>query len=84
MREAFCDAAGAVMHLRDLAEFLEPLERESRQRGEPIRAVARRMLEDAFTMLKRDEAFRYVEPPAASLPAPTSSSDRKVASSVAG
>ncbi len=49
-----------------------------------ITAVARRMLEDAFTMLRRDEAFRYVEPPAASLPASTPSSDRKVASSVAG
>jgi hypothetical protein len=35
-------------------------------------------------MLKRDEAFRYVGPPAASLPASTPSSDRKVASSVAG
>jgi transposase len=49
-----------------------------------ITAVARRMLEDAFTMLKRDEAFRYVEPPAVSLPASAPSSDRKVASSVAG
>ena len=49
-----------------------------------ITAVARRMLEDAFTMLRRDEAFRYVEPPAASLPASTPSSDHKVASSVAG
>ena len=49
-----------------------------------ITAVARRMLEDAFTMLRRDEAFRYVEPPAASLPASAPSSDRKVASSVAG
>ena len=55
-----------------------------------ITAVARRMLEDAFTMLKRDQAFRYVDPqtglpaPATSLPASTPSSDCKVASSVAG
>ena len=49
-----------------------------------VTAVARRMLEDAFTMLKRDEAFRYVEQPVACLPASTPSSDRKVASSVAG
>ena len=49
-----------------------------------VTAVARRMLEDAFTMLKRDEAFRYVEQSVACLPASTSSSDRKVASSVAG
>lgn len=49
-----------------------------------ITAVARRMLEDAFTMLRRDEAFRYVALPAAVLPASTPSSNRKVASSVAG
>jgi transposase len=49
-----------------------------------VTAVARRMLEDAFTMLRRDEAFRYVEPPAASSSASTPSSDCKVASSVAG
>ncbi len=49
-----------------------------------ITAVARRMLEDAFTMLRRDQAFRYVEPPAAPSPASAPGSDRKVASSVAG
>jgi len=57
-----------------------------------ITAVARRMLEDAFTMLRRDEAFRYVGVSVADTPqqvgtvtpASTPSSDRKVASSVAG
>lgn len=49
-----------------------------------VTAVARRMLEDAFTMLRRDEAFRYVEPPAANMSASTPSSSREVASSVAG
>jgi transposase len=57
-----------------------------------ITAVARRMLEDAFTMLRQDEAFRYVGLSVADTPqqvgtvtpAPAPSSDRKVASSVAG
>ena len=57
-----------------------------------VTAVARRMLEDAFTMLKRDEAFRYVGSSVADAPqqvgsvtpTATSSSNRKVASSVAG
>ena len=46
-----------------------------------ITAVARRMLEDAYTMLKRDEAFRYAAVPT------TASAPRgndPVASSVAG
>jgi len=48
-----------------------------------IVAVARRMLEDAFTLLIRDQAFRYVEVPAL----PDASAPRRhceVASSVAG
>ena len=57
-----------------------------------VTAVARRMLEDSFTMLKRDEAFRYVGMSVADAPqqvaaitaTPTSSRNRKVASSVAG
>jgi len=57
-----------------------------------IVVVARRMLEDAFTLLKRDEAFRYVAVSVADAsqqvgtvtPAPESRSGRKAASSVAG
>jgi len=56
-----------------------------------IVAVARRMLEDAYTMLKRDEAFRYRAVSTAeatrneSIRANTPSrGNRKVASSVAG
>ena len=57
-----------------------------------IVAVARRMLEDAFTLLKRDEAFRYVAVSVADTsqqvgtvtPPPKSRSGRKAASSVAG
>jgi transposase len=47
-----------------------------------IVAVARRMLEDAWTMLKKDEAFRLVAPPLPS--ASESHRDRWVTSSVAG
>jgi transposase len=46
-----------------------------------IVAVARRMLEDAWTILRRDEAFRFVAPPRAAEPV---RSDQPVASSVAG
>lgn len=57
-----------------------------------IVAVARRMLEDAFTLLIRDEAFRYVAVSVADTsqqvgtvtPARESRSGRKAASSVAG
>lgn len=57
-----------------------------------IVAVARRMLEDAFTMLRKNEAFRYAPVPGADASpqvstislAPASRSDRKIASSVAG
>jgi transposase len=57
-----------------------------------IVAVARRMLEDAFTLLIRDEAFRYVAVSVADTshqvgtvtPARESRSGRKVAPSVAG
>lgn len=48
-----------------------------------IVAVARRMLEDAFTLLKKDEAFRYVAPAPSSSHA-TSRGNELVASSVAG
>lgn len=49
-----------------------------------ITAVARRLLEDAFTMLIRNEAFRYVEVPVEVWPTSIPSCNRKVASSVAG
>jgi len=49
-----------------------------------ITAVARRMLEDSFTMLKRDEAFCYVDQPVVPWLASALGSDRKVASSVTG
>jgi transposase len=61
-------------------------ERVAAKKNKPtaVVAVARRMLEDAFTLLKRDEAFRYVEVPTVSGPVSTPSSDSQVASSVAG
>jgi transposase len=60
--------------------------RVHRKKNKPtaIVAVARRMLEDGWTMLKRDEAFRYVAPPVVEAPASESRCNRKVASGVAG
>ena len=49
-----------------------------------ITAIARRMLEDAFTLLRRDEAFRYVEPPVIETQDSAPGSNDDVASSVAG
>jgi hypothetical protein len=41
-------------------------------------------LEDAFTMLVHDEAFRFVAAPGEDAPGGDARSDRKVASGVAG
>lgn len=73
---------------RHLFERIE----QKKNKATAIVAVARRMLEDAFTLLIRDEAFRYVAVPGTDAspqvdtirPAPESRSGRKVASSVAG
>ncbi len=46
-----------------------------------IVAVARRMLEDGWTMIRKDEAFRFVAPPVV---AEKARSDQRVASSVEG
>jgi len=43
-------------------DLFERIERKTNRR-KAIVAVARRMLEDAFVMLRRGEAFRYVAPP---------------------
>lgn len=47
-------------------------------------AVARRMLEDAWTMLRKDEAFRMVAGPRSISSASETRCDQQVASSVAG
>ena len=65
---------------------------QKKNKATAIISVARRMLEDAFTLLIRDEAFRYVAVSVADAshqvgtvtPAPESPSGRKAASSVAG
>lgn len=56
---------------------------KSRRGSQPaIVAVARQMLEDMFTMLRKDEAFRFVAPPRACGGA--ARGDQTVATSVAG
>ena len=66
-----------------LPAYTELFERVARRRGRQVAiiAVARRMLEDAFTMLRKDEAFRFVP---ATTCAGTTACDPQVASSVAG
>jgi transposase len=61
-------------------------ERVASRRGKAkaIVAVARRMLEDAWTMLRKDEAFRYDAARTSGPIARNSPSGRKLASSVAG
>lgn len=86
--EAAWMAVPRVPVYRHLFERVE----QKKNKATAIVAVARRMLEDAFTLLKRDEAFRYVAVPVADTPqqvgkvtpAPEPRSGRKTASSVAG
>jgi transposase len=66
--------------------------REKKNKPTAIVAVARRMLEDAFTMLQKNQVFRYAPVPDAAgespvdakPPAGASRCDRTIASSVAG
>ena len=88
LAEAAWMAVPRVPVYRHLFERVE----QKKNKATAIVAVARRMLEDAFTLLKRDEAFRYLAVSAADTsqqvgtvtPAPESRSGRKAASSVAG
>ncbi len=81
----------AVPRVPVYGHLFERIERK-KNKATAIVAVARRMLEDAFTLLIRDEAFRYVAVSVADTsqqvgtvtPARESRSGRKAASSVAG
>jgi len=92
LRAVLAEAAWmAVPRVPVYCHLFERVE-QKKNKATAIVAVARRMLEDAFTLLKRDEAFRYIAVSAADTsqqvgtvtPAPESRSGRKVASSVAG
>jgi transposase len=86
--EAAWTAVPRVPAYHDLFQRIE------RKKNKPtaIVAVARRMLEDAYTMLKKDEAFRFVVVSSADplpkeetvRPTRTSRCNQQVASSVAG
>lgn len=58
--------------------------RYKRNAAAAIVAVARELLEDAFTLLRKKEDFKYVPTPAVLSPATDGRSDREVAMSVAG
>jgi len=57
---------------------------QRRGKAKAIVAVARRMLEDSWTILRKDEAFRYVAPSRPIAGVETPRCDRSIASSVAG
>ena len=80
LTEAAWMAVGRVPAYSDL--FVRVQQRKGKLTA--IVAVARRMLEDAWTMLKKDEAFRMVAPPRLTSSASESRCDQTVASSVAG
>jgi hypothetical protein len=82
----------AVPRVPVYGDLFDRIERK-KDKATAIVAVARRMLEDAYTMLKRDQTFRYVavpwcgthrEVPVRDTSAGDPQSGRKVASSVAG
>lgn len=73
----------AVPRVPVYGDLFDRIERK-KNKATAIVAVARRMLEDAYTMLRKDEAFRYVAVPVGDTPAGESRSGRKAASSVAG
>jgi transposase len=81
LRQVLCEAAWVA--IRKVPCYQALFERVSKRRGKQVAivATARRMLEDGFVMLKRDEPFRFVSPPMA---ADTTCIDREVVSSVAG
>jgi transposase len=83
LRAVLVQAAWAA--IKRAPAYGDLFERVARRRGRQVAviAVARRMLEDAFTMLKKNEAFRFV-PAANSGRAGTTARDPQVASSVAG
>ncbi len=88
MRETSCGAVDAKTRCGTWPSSSTPLN------GKPYNAasLSGRMLEDAFTLLIRDESFRYVAVSVADTspqvgtvtPAPESRRGRKAASSVAG
>ena len=80
MSEAAWMAVGRVPVYCDL------FDRVQQRKGKltAIIAVARRMLEDAWTMLRKDEAFRLVAPPRPEVSGRESRCGRQVTSSVAG
>lgn len=75
----------AWVAIKRVPAYQDLFERVGHRRGKQVAivAVARRILEDAFTMLRKDEAFRFV-PVVAQGRVGTTAGDRLVASSVAG
>jgi len=81
LRQMLCEAAWVSIRKVPCYEALFNRVAARRGKSTAIVAVARRLLEDAFVILKRNVPFRFVSPPNA---ADTTCVDRKVAPSVAG
>lgn len=76
----------ALVAVRHVQAYSDLYGRISAKKNKPtgLVAVARRMLEDAFTMIRKEEAFRFVAVSQPRAAAGESRSDHPVASSVAG
>ena len=76
----------ALVAVRHVSAYAAMYTRISAKKNKPtgLVAVARRMLEDAFTMIQKEEVFRFVAAPQGHAAAGESRSDPTVASSVAG
>ena len=84
LRWALAEAAWVAV--RRVPAYQVMFERIAARKGKAVAivAVARRMLEDAFVMLRRQEPFRFEPLRASDRPNGPGSSDSQVASSVAG
>lgn len=84
LRAVLTEAAWvAVPRVPGYQHLFQRIERK-KNKATAIVAVARQMLEDAWTMLKKDEAFRFVSVPGDDTDHGTSRCGREAASSVAG
>lgn len=81
LRQMLCEAAWVSIRKAPAYEALFNRVAARRGKATAIVAVARRLLEGAFVILKRSEPFRFVSPPST---ADTTCADRQVAPSVAG
>jgi transposase len=84
LRSVLTEAAWMALRRVPKYQGLYARVRSKRNAATAVVAVARELLEDAFTLLRKKEAFKYVPTPAGLPPETDGRSDREVAMSVAG